>query len=369
MTGMLRNKRGLVGALLAAWLNLPAAVLLGGVGLVFGGIAGFAGGLYGGFSSASSWLSDIPVLDSLLSGTLLQGGGILGLLAGAAVGAVGGFVGGLLLPWLAVTADSPLEAVGRLLAQLLSAALCGFLYTIYQIATDRWQLKLMGARRPSRRERELIEPILQDCARKMGLAFVPPLLMLDDRDPNAYASVRHIMVTKGYLDEFDYAPEPLAGVLCHELTHWRNADALAGAFIQGVALPLYISYRVCSWLLASTRGVVQFAIAIMTWPIFVTIRYIVVPMQAAGGRAMEYQADQGAVFAGERAGLRTALARFRTNFDGARNSWELSMQASHPPNELRLEAIEEPGVEYPLPDADAPAAPTPVIVTSGLARD
>jgi Zn-dependent protease with chaperone function len=193
--------------------------------------------------------------------------------------------------------------------------------------------------------------------------------MMDDREPNAYAATRHIMVTRGFLDEFDYEREPLAGVLCHELTHWRNADAVSSHFIRGVALPLYITYNICSWLLQITRGTVQFIVMLATWPVMVSIKYGVMPMQASGSRAAEYRADQGAIYAGYRQGLRQVLARFRGSFDGARNGWEESVLSTHPPSELRLEAIEEPGVEYPLPDADNPAVPMPVIVTSSLARD
>jgi Zn-dependent protease with chaperone function len=369
VTGMLRNRRGLVGALLAAWFNLPLAVFLGGIGLVVGAIAGYIGGAIGGNSTADSWFSDIPILGSMLSSALLQGGGILGLLVGAGAGALGGFLFGLLVPWIAVAAVSPFEGIGRFLAQLIVAFLCGALYTLYGIATEGWTLRISGARKPSRREQALIEPILQDCANRMGLASTPRLLMMDDREPNAYAATRHIMVTRGFLDEFDYEREPLAGVLCHELTHWRNADAVSSHFIRGVALPLYIAYNVCSWLLQITRGTAQFIVLMMTWPVTVSIKYGVMPMQASGSRAAEYLADQGAVYAGYREGLRRVLARFRGSFDGARNGWEESVLSTHPPSELRLEAIEEPGVEYPLPDADNPAVPMPVIVTSSLARD
>ncbi|GAA1603334.1 zinc metalloprotease HtpX [Kribbella sancticallisti] len=369
VTGMLRNKRGLVGALIATWFNLPIAVLLGGLGLVIGAIAGYVGGALGGNNTADSWLSDIPVLSSMLNSAMLQGGGILGLLAGAAVGALGGFLFGLLVPWLAVAAISPFDGIGRFLAQLLVALLCGLLYTIYGVMAEGWLLRVQGARRPSRREQALIDPIIKDCAKRMGLSSVPPLLIDDDRAPNAFAATRHIAVNRGFLDEFDYDPEPLAGVICHELTHWRNADTISNLFIRGVALPLYLSYNVCTWLLQITRGTAQFIVMLTTWPILVCIRYFVMPLQAAGSQAAEYQADQGAVYAGHRQGIRQVLTRFRDSFDGARNGWDLSILASHPPNELRLEAIEESGVDYPLPDADGPATPMPVIITSSLVRD
>jgi Zn-dependent protease with chaperone function len=107
----------------------------------------------------------------------------------------------------------------------------------------------------------------------------------------------------------------------------------------------------------------------VAWPLLVTIRLFVMPMQAAGSRAAEYRADQAAVAAGLGRGLRRVLSRLRASFDGARNGWELSLCNTHPPNELRLERLEEPGVRYPLPDADAPAHPLPVVLASSLTRD
>ncbi|WP_165956796.1 M48 family metalloprotease [Kribbella antibiotica] len=366
---MLRNPRGLIAALLTTWFNLPAGVLLGGIGMVAGGITGYVGGAFAGHEQASSLADNIPLLNSLLGSALLQGGGIIGMLVGIAAGAIGGFLVGFLLPWIFIAAASPIEGVGRFLGQLLVAALCGFLYTMYHIAAESWIFRLYGARQPSRRERELIEPVLEDCARRMGLTSLPRLLMSDDRGPNAAAGARHIIVNRGFLEHFEYEREPLAGVLCHELTHWRNADSISNMFIRGVALPLYLAYTACAWLLQMTRGTIAFVIMLMTWPILVSIRYVLMPLQAAGSRAAEYRADQGAVFAGHRDGIRQVLIKFRESFDGASSGWDLAILGTHPPNELRLERVEEPGIAYPLPDAGGPTEPTPVIITGSLARD
>ncbi len=369
VTGMLRDKRGLAGALAAAWFNLPLAIFGGGAGLVVGAIIGYFGGARIG-GSATSWAADIPVFGTMMDSALLQGGGILGLLAGAVIGAIAGFAAGLLLPWIGLVSADPAVAAGLFLGQLVVAFLVGVLYTVYQVGAEGAVFRIAGYRQPSRREKELILPILEDCARRLGLAKVPPLLMDDDRLPNAYAGARHIIVTRGFLDEFNYDEEPLAGVLCHELTHWRNADPLSGMFVRGVALPLYLAYNVFTWLMNfSSNGLVRVALLAASWPLMVCIRFFVVPLQAAGSRAAEYRADQGAVAAGHRQGIRRVLARFRDSFDGARNGWEAAICHSHPPNELRLEAVEEPGATYPLPDADGPAIPMPVVVTGSVARD
>ncbi len=178
------------------------------------------------------------------------------------------------------------------------------------------------------------------------------------------------MVNRGLLDEFNYEPEPIAAILCHELTHWRNADAVSSLFVRGLALPLYLGYAAVTWLQRMFRHpVISFILLLTAWPLLFTIRYFVMPMQAAGSRAAEYLADQGAVQAGHLVGLRQTLSRFRQSFDGARNGWDSSVCATHPPNELRLERAELPGIDYPLPDPDAPARPLPVVVSSSLTRD
>jgi hypothetical protein len=88
-------------------------------------------------------------------------------------------------------------------------------------------------------------------------------------------------------------------------------------------------------------------------------------MQAVGSRLAEYNADQAAVAAGHRAGLRLALARIGS-LDGPRNGWEQAVCATHPPTEIRLQRIEDPGHPYPLQmaaaEADIPEDGLPVVM-------
>jgi Zn-dependent protease with chaperone function len=71
-------------------------------------------------------------------------------------------------------------------------------------------------------------------------------------------------------------------------------------------------------------------------------------MQAAAIRRAEFRADQGAVHAGHRDGIRLVLERVQRSFDGSRNGWDAAICASHPPNEHRLDRLERPGQDYPL---------------------
>jgi Zn-dependent protease with chaperone function len=137
-----------------------------------------------------------------------------------------------------------------------------------------------------------------------------------------------------------------------------------------VALPLYLVQAGGGWLAARARNsVLRFLVWIAFWPVFVTVQYFVAPMQAADSRQAEYRADEGSVLAGHRTGMRRVLARFRRSFEGGRNGWVAAMCASHPPNELRLELLEEPGRDYQLPDDDAPALPLPVLLTGTSSVD
>lgn len=366
VTGMFRDWRGLAGALLVSVFNVPIAFLFGGLGLVGGGIAGFVGG-FGGASGVPGMetLQDIPAVGTASEGFLFKAGGVVGLLAGMVLGGIGGFLYGLVLPWV-VAFEDPAGGLGLLLGQLFAAFLLGLLYSLYRIAAEGVMLRLAGARVPSRREQELLMPLLRESAERLKLGGYPKLLMDDAREPNAYCGARHIVVSRGLLDEFNYDPEPLTAVLCHELAHWRNADAVSSFFIRGMVLPYYLLYVAATWVMGRfSHPVVRLVLWAVAWPLLLSIRYVIMPLQAMGSRASEYSADQGAVAAGHRQGLRRVLSRFRATFDGARNGWDASVCATHPPNELRLERIEEPGVSYPLPDPDAPARPLPVVVSEG----
>ncbi|BCB91509.1 hypothetical protein Psuf_088220 [Phytohabitans suffuscus] len=265
------------------------------------------------------------------------------------LGALSGFAGGLLAPWLVDYMDDPVVTLVVVLLNVLLGLLVGVLYTIYGTVLEPWRLRLGGARRMSRREEEFLLPILHECGQRMGLPNLPRLLVDDGRVPNAFAYTRHIVVQRGLLLEFEYDREAVAGVLSHELAHWHNADGVAGLFVRGVALPLYIAHRAATLVLRIfDNSIVRFLAISVAWPVLVSVRYFIVPLQSMSARTAEYRADQGAVLAGHRDGLRLVLGRLRRSVDGSRNGWDEVICASHPPTELRLEALEREGVDYPL---------------------
>ncbi|WP_345073479.1 M48 family metalloprotease [Phytohabitans flavus] len=348
MAGIGRDWRATVAALVGGWFGLPVAIALAVAGAVVGGIVG----LVGGAAVAGEALEDVPVVGEVLVQFSTLGGGGLGALGGivlGVLGVLGGFAGGLLAPWLVDYLDDPVVTLIVVLLNIVLGLAVGVLYVVYGTVLEPWRLRLGGARRMSRREEEFLLPIMHECGQRMGLANLPRLLIDDGRLPNAFAYTRHIVVQRGLLVEFEYDREAVAGVLSHELAHWHNADGVAGLFVRGVALPLYVAHRAATLVLqVFDNSIVRFLAISVAWPALTSVRYFIVPLQSASARRAEYRADQGAVLAGHRDGLRLVLGRLRRSVDGSRNGWDEAICASHPPTELRLEALEREGVDYPL---------------------
>jgi Zn-dependent protease with chaperone function len=342
IAGITRDWRGIAAAIVAAWFNLPIAILLAVALTVGGGIAGVIAGV-----GAASNVEDVPVFGEVLQQISFRAGAGLGALLGISVGLLSGGIAGFVLPWVEILGD---PFVGLLVVTLnvLFALVVGVLYTLYGVIFEPVRLRLAGARRLSRREAEYLLPLLHECADQLGLRNVPRLLIDDGQDVNALAYTRHIVVHRGLLTFMKYDRDAVAGVLAHELTHWHNADGVSRLLVRGVALPLYLVHAAVTWALRFDNPIVRFFASIIGWPVLISVRYFVVPMQAATARTAEFRADQGAVRAGYRDGIRSVLERLQRSFDGSRNGWDSAICASHPPNEHRLERLERRGQEYPL---------------------
>jgi Zn-dependent protease with chaperone function len=248
----------------------------------------------------------------------------------------------------------------------------GALYTVYAVNCESSLMKVQGIRRPSRREAAMLQPIVDACAASLRMSATPSLMIDDDRSPNAFAWTRHIVIHVGLLEPFQYDRETVSGVICHELAHWNSGDSIARTFLQGVALPLYLSYSVLTAIpRVVNQSFVRVLVWLFTWPIMLATRYVIIPLQTSDERRNEYRADQAAMLAGQSPGLRRVLAYFRQSFDGSRNGWVQAICATHPPNELRLEALELPGIVYELPDKDSagPAGHPDIGSGSSVVRD
>jgi Zn-dependent protease with chaperone function len=343
-----------VGALVSTYLYLPFAMLMAVVSAVVLGVLGLIGGT--GFTIVGALAGpafDLPLLGRPVESFLLAVSGPLGALAGVLLGLVLGFLGALLLPWLGVFANDPLAGVGSVLLVVATGLFVGLVYTLVRVASESWVLRRSGARRMSRRERELIMPIMHSCTQRLGLASHPPVLIDDRPEPSATAHARHIVICQELLQEFQYDREVIAAVVCHELVHWRNGDPISAAFVRGVALPLYVVHGLAGWLVRVV-GHPLFTVLIWSilWPVLVTVKYVIMPLQAADTRRAEFRADRGAALAGYADGLRQVLVRLPALFEGGRNGWTSAVGDTHPPTELRLEWLEDPSRTYPLPDRE-----------------
>lgn len=350
-----RNLTGTCAGLVAAWFNVPFVVLLAAIGAVFGGLAGVVSGTIAGQGVLSrldallTWVFPLPIkAEQLLPTAAAQVGGIVGGILGAVHGAGKLAWMAAVWPWEALAAGDPTWPWAVALGQVVTALVVGALYLVWTVATESVRLRIAGARRLSRREAAWLGPIVAEVTARMGLRAVPRLLVDDRREPNASAYIRHVVINYGLLEQLDYDRDQVAGVLAHELAHWRAGDTVAMAWARGVALPLYLLYELADRLLMVSSRPLHFVVRVLLWPVLVTVRYLVVPVQARLWRRAEYRADAVAAAAGYGAGLRAALGYLRHSFDGDRSGWDRAVLATHPPNELRLERLEHSDRPGPL---------------------
>lgn len=351
-----RNQLGVAAGVLAAWFNVPFVVLMGGIGVVFGGLAGTVNGTVAGvgvtkrIDALLTWVFPLPVTaEDLLPTAGAQVGGIIGGILGALNGGLKLAWMGFAWPWEALYRGDPTWPFAVLIGQLVSAAFVGLLYVGWRTVAEGGRRRLAGARRLSRREAAWLMPIMAEAGERLGLHALPRLMIDDRREPNAHAGIRSVVVNAGLLEQLNYDRQAIGAVIAHELVHWRDGDAISMTWARGVALPLFVLYELANRMLHVARWrPVQFTIRVLLWPVLVTVNYFVIPVQAAYWRRQEYRADAAAAAAGYAPGLRTALTYMRHSFDGSRSGWDAAVCATHPPNELRLEALEQAGRTYAL---------------------
>jgi Zn-dependent protease with chaperone function len=349
-----RRFPAVVVAIALAWFNAPIVVIAGTIGAMVGGIAGlfsgsaFSEGVVARLSIWTDWIFPLPIgVDELLPTAAWQIGGIIGAAWGAFNGA---FELGWLAfyyPWYLLYSGDPAWPLMLIVGQVLTALFCGTVFMLWSIVAEPARLRKAGARRMSRREAEWLMPIAAEVASRMRLAGLPRFLITDSREVNAYTATRHIVVHKGLLEYLGYDTDAVAGVIAHELAHWRYGDTVGMAFLKGVGLPLYLGYALAlrvedmNWFMRTMLGPLM-------WGVTVCVRYVLAPVEAVIGRRHEMRCDKMAARAGYGPGLRAALEVFGESFDGAADGWDATMLRSHPHTEIRLEALEADGEDYPL---------------------
>jgi Zn-dependent protease with chaperone function len=317
---------GIFAGLLVGWTYAPLALWFA----FFGAFAGVVGGAFGG----ATW----GVAQTL---HLEQGAGFGAAVIGLFVGAFSGLV---------VIYTEFYNNIPTILGGLLSG-LAASLFTLWLIVHFEDQLlRLRGCRDLSRREKQLIDPMVDEILRRMEIVgHRPAFYVSDHKQPAAWTHAKSIVITQGLFGSYDDSENPpvpdmplnaFSAVIAHEINHWARADGVGIRAVWACCWPIVAIYNaVC--LLGKKRQFVALA-WFLFWPAWVSIKLIVIPMLTKAMREAEYEADAGAASLGDeyRAGLRTALQEFQEDWEVPRTGWEDVLHATHPPIEHRLERLE-----------------------------
>jgi Zn-dependent protease with chaperone function len=216
---------------------------------------------------------------------------------------------------------------------------------------------LLGARRPTRRERATLDvawrSVLQ-ANRLPSKRFVIAVLPIDEL--NAFACGGHLVVVTSYA--IDTLPrDELSGVLAHELSHHLGSHTVALTIGHWLSLPVFALARIGFFLqnvaTAATRTfarrsssltvVGQFVSALLMGISWVFLSGLLLTNAIANvvGRNAEMQADRRAVGMGFGRPLASALRRVIGEHRGERpTNLRERLAATHPPARTRVAQIE-----------------------------
>src|SRR6202034_3945438 len=95
--------------------------------------------------------------------------------------------------------------------------------------------------------------LLQQAATLMRLTHMPELAMANLKVPNAWAHMRHVVLTPALLTNL--SDDELLAILAHELYHWDRGHAVGTTFVSACAWPIVVLYNLASWLSGDTLEV------------------------------------------------------------------------------------------------------------------
>jgi Zn-dependent protease with chaperone function len=240
--------------------------------------------------------------------------------------------------------------------QVLITVVGAFLVTVVTVGViSRFEqdlLVLRGYRRPSRDEARQLAPVVQRVGTAMKLSAYPRFCIWDSAVPGAWTHMRHVVITTGLLQALE--EDELAAVLAHEMHHWRRGDSVSLRIVWAAALPVAVLYNLGRVMAGrrqqdtptvqipnAYRGLMAIVGWAILWPTWVLMKVVIGPATAARGRRYEYEADAAAAQIGLAQPLIEALRQISI-FEPARSGWEEVIMASHPPTELRIEALQQP---------------------------
>lgn len=269
---------------------------------------------------------------------------VLSVIAGIVLGAVGGFL--LVLRVIFV------DQLSQVFLALIAGAVFAGITVVIIAAFERTGLRLRGYRRLSRDEVRRIAPLVKVVADAMNLPALPRFAMADIVVPNAWTHMRTVVLSTGLLQAL--SDEELEAILAHELHHWRSGDAVGLRMVWVAALPLAVIYDFGVWLSGGSEGggspeeagiqlphgLLAVAGWAFAWPAWIITTLIIAPVLSGSQKKYEYEADAAAAAIGLAAPLASAL-RTMGAFESGRTGWERAITATHPPVELRVEALQD----------------------------
>ncbi|PRY57593.1 M48 family metalloprotease [Glycomyces artemisiae] len=346
---------GTTAAVLCAWFGVPLAVLFGAVGVVAGAVLGFFSGTpLGGPVTDRVWMLldlviPLPVaVPDLIPDIAWQLGAMLGLIIGAVYAGVTLAWLGLTGSWLVLFEADPTWPFSMMLGNVAAALVLGAAVTSVMVAAERWRLtRFGGAREASAREADMLAPAVAAAARTLGVASVPHVLIADAGPAGVLAHARHLVVSRALLAECAGDPDRLTARIGRELIHWRAGHPVTKLWVQAVALPLTVVYEVAARLLAPSTNTrarpATLVLYLLLWPFVVTVRHIMVPIQAAWWRRATVEADAIAAECGWGAVLADVLAAAPAPEGAGVVTWRTAFDTT-PPAETRIDALERAGV-------------------------
>jgi heat shock protein HtpX len=255
------------------------------------------------------------------------------------------------------------------------------------ISSGSMVAKLTGAHPVTREEWPEVYHLIDTVSIAAGMEAAPPLYVVDDPAPNAFAAGRvpassYVVVTSGLLESM--SKRELEGVLAHEISHIRNRDVrlmtLAAVLVGVVALVSDLLARML-WFGGgrrrgggdSAQGWIFLVLAIVT---ILLAPLAAVMVQMALSRRREYLADASAAeITNDPEGLALALRRLELDHREIKNvtsatahlyietplrnatgpsKFVAGLFNTHPPLAARIGMLEEAG-GFRLPDT-LPAA-------------
>lgn len=330
LAGVRRHRPPVIVGLIFSWTGAWIAFWGAIVGAAWGALLGL--GLTG---------RALPIFTSFGGGQAVSA---LSVVTGVVLGTVGGFVAFLLF----LIAEHPLAFVGSFVAGVILTAVL----VAGSASYERLSLRIRGYRRLSRDEVRRVAPQVKSAADAMDLPALPRFAMADQVIPNAWTHMRTVVLTKGLLQTLD--DDELRAVLVHELNHWRNGDAVGLHCVWAASWPVTLVYNLGVVISGGGKSNDQTGVQVkvssglrwivawfIAWPAWVITRVMIAPMMAASQRRYEYEADAAAYQVGLGPQLISALRKIGA-FESGRTGWEAAMTASHPPVELRIEALQPP---------------------------